>query len=53
MSSTTPLFRVHFGDGTTVDIPAETADAARKSARPRAQARETVITKVKLVRETR
>jgi hypothetical protein len=53
MPGTTPLFRIHFGDGTTVDIHAETADAARKDARSEALSRETVITKVKIVREAR
>lgn len=38
-------FRIHFKDGTTQDVRAETADEARKCARPGE------IDKVKIIRE--
>jgi hypothetical protein len=47
--SAIPLFRVHFGDGSDVDVRAATPAAARDEAR---QVRRGLqITKVKIVRE--
>jgi len=42
-----PTFRVHFADGTTIDIPAADARAARAEAEKRHAAH---IRKIKLVR---
>lgn len=42
----TYLFRIHFKDGTTQDVRAETAATARECARPGE------IAKVKIIRET-
>lgn len=41
----TLLFRIHFKDGSIEDVPAASADEARKSARPGE------IDKVKIIRE--
>jgi hypothetical protein len=48
---TTSLFRVHFLDGSNLDIPAASPAAAREKAEPLAKRQETKITKVKLLRE--
>lgn len=42
------IFRVHFTDGTTLDIDAETPDQARKQAK---EMRDGIIAKVKVVKE--
>jgi hypothetical protein len=42
------LFRVHFSDGTSAEITAETPDQARKSVR---KGEGQIITKIKVVKE--
>lgn len=41
-------FRIHFTDGSTLDVDAETPDQARKKAK---EVRDTLIKKVKVVKE--
>lgn len=48
MSAKLIRFRVHFADGTTVDVDAATPTAARISAQGKNDA---IVTKVKVVRE--
>lgn len=48
------IYRVHFGDGTKVDVSAETALAARTAARARHPAgpeagKKAIISKIKIV----
>lgn len=50
MPDTLPLFRVHFEDGTSIDLRAATPEDARKRLKDTAAARETKITKVKQVK---
>lgn len=45
------LFRIHFSDGSTVEVDAGSADAARDVARDRKDG--SIVTKVKVVREGR
>lgn len=49
-AQTTALFRVHFQDGSRLDIPAASPSVAREKAEPLAKRQETKITKVKLLR---
>lgn len=51
MADTLLPFRVHFDDGSTFDVDATDAVAARKRATPIAESRDTFIKKTKLIRE--
>lgn len=42
------IFRLHYTDGTTLDIDADTPDAARKKA---AAIRDGIVKKIKVVKE--